>query len=251
MLKLMKYEFRKQAFSKLIILALVGLLELVFFFGVVTDKENVIAMAMSLLAMFTFGAMFYLAFESIITYSNDLKQKCSYMLFLTPNTSYSIVGAKVLTAGIQIFLAGIAFFAIFALDGGILIAKYHVLAEVKKVILQAIDDLLKLKIDFSDIVSVVAVVLTSWISTITIAFFSITLSSTFLENKKFKGVVSFIIFIALNYATTKISQLLLGNIDSYTNNLSIYFIWESVIALVFIVLTYIGTAWMLDKKVSV
>ncbi|WMJ88727.1 hypothetical protein [Anaerocolumna sp. MB42-C2] len=251
MLKLMKYEFRKQVFSKLIILALVGLLEIVFFFGVVLDKENVIAMSMSLLAMFTFGALFFLAFESIITYSNDLKQKCSYMLFLTPNTSYSIVGAKVLTAGIQIILAGIIFFAVFALDGGVLIAKYNVLAEAKKVILQAIDEFLKLKIDFSDIVSVVAVVLTSWISTITIAFFSITLSSTFLENKKFKGVVSFIIFIALNVVVTKVTHLFLGDIESYTSNLSIYFIWESVIALLFIVLTYIGTAWMIDKKVSV
>ena len=251
MLKLMKYEFRKQAFSKLIILTLVGLLELMFFFGVVSDKENVIVMSMSLLAMFTIGALFYLAFESIITYSNDLKQKCSYMLFLTPNTSYSIVGAKVLTAGLQIILAGIIFFAVFALDGGVLITKYNALAEAKKIIIQALDEFLKLRIDFSDIVSVVAVVLTSWISTITIAFFSITLSSTFLENKKFKGVVSFIIFIALNFVITKVTRLFLGDIESYTSNLSIYFIWESVIALLFIVLTYIGTAWMIDKKVSV
>lgn len=251
MFKLMKYEFRKQAFSKLVILALVGLLEIVFFFGVVTSRENIIATAMSLLAVFTMGALFFLAFESILTYSNDLKQKCSYMLFLTPNSSYSIVGAKVLSAGIQIILAGIAFFVVFAIDGGVLIAKYDAIAGVKRAILQLLDQFFQLKIQFSDIVSVVAVVITNWISTITVAFFSITLSTTFLANKKYKGVVSFIIFIVLNIVYSKITNLALGDAADHLSNVSTFFIWESIIALLFTILTYIGTAWMLEKKVSV
>lgn len=247
----MKYEFRKQAFSKLVILALVGLLEVLFLFGVVASRENIIAMAMSLLAVFTMGALFFLAFESILTYSNDLKQKCSYMLFLTPNNSYSIVGAKVLSAGIQVILAGVAFFAVFAIDGGVLIAKYDAIAEVKRVILQMLDQFFQLKIQFSDIVSVVAVVITNWISTITVAFFSITLSTTFLANKKYKGVVSFIIFIVLNIVYSKITNLVLGDAADHLSSVSTFFIWESIIALLFTILTYIGTAWMLEKKVSV
>lgn len=251
MFKLMKYEFRKQAFSKLVILALVGLLELVFFYGVITSNENVIAMTMSLLALFSMGALFFLAFESILTYSNDLKLKSSYMLFLTPNTSYSIVGAKVLSAGIQIILAGIAFFAVFVIDGGILIAKYDVLAQVKQLVIQFLDQFFQLHIELSDIISVLTVIIVNWINTITLAFFSITLSTTFLANKKFKGVVSFLIFIALNVIISKITNLIIGDNGIAFNTISVALFTASAITLFFTVLTYIGTAWMLEKKVSV
>ncbi len=251
MFKLIKYEFRKQAFSKLVILALVGLLQLVFFYGVIASNEDVIAMTMSLLALFSMGALFFLAFESILTYSNDLKQKSSYMLFLTPNTSYSIVGAKVLTAGIQIILAGIAFFAVFVLDGGILIAKYDVLAQVKKLLIQFMDQFFQLHIDISDTISVLTVIIMNWINTITLAFFSITLSTTFLADKKYKGVVSFLIFIALNIVISKITNLIVGDSGITFNSISTTLFTASAITLFFTVLTYIGTAWMLEKKVSV
>jgi hypothetical protein len=250
MLKLMKYEFRKQAFSKLVILALIGLFEIVFFYGVIRDNQNIIATVAGLLTLFTMGALFFLAFESIITYSNDLKQKCSYMLFLTPNTSYSIVGAKVLTAGIQIILAGVAFFALFVIDGGVLIAKYDSIANVKKIILQMFDQFFNLRIEFSDLVATVCVVVANWISIITLAFFSITLSTTFLANKKYKGIVSFIIFMALNYLYGKVSHLILGDMTDLSK-VSTIFMWQTLITVVFIFLTYIGTAWMLEKKVSV
>lgn len=251
MFKLIKYEFRKQAFSKLVILALVGLLQVVFFYGVIASNEDVIAMTMSLLVLFSIGALFFLAFESILTYSNDLKQKSSYMLFLTPNTSYSIVGAKVLTAGIQIILAGIAFFAVFVLDGGILIAKYDVLAQVKKFLIQFMDQFFQLHIDISDTISVLTIIIMNWINTITLAFFSITLSTTFLADKKYKGVVSFLIFIALNIVISKITNLIVGDSGITFNSISTTLFTASAITLFFTVLTYIGTAWMLEKKVSV
>lgn len=251
MLKLMKYEFRKQAFSKLVILILVGLIELLFIFGIITGRENILATSMGLLGFFTFGAMFFLAFESIITYSNDLKQKCSYMLFLTPNTSYSIVGAKVISAGLQIILSGIAFFAVFAIDGAVLLAKYSSLEQIKKYALELINQTFKLDIQFSDVASLTAFLLLSWISVITVAFFSITLSTTFLANKKYKGILSFVIFIALNYLYDKICNLILGNSTLYLSRLTYYFSLNSILMAFFIVLTYVGTAWMLEKKVSV
>lgn len=248
MFKLMKYEFRKQAFSKFVILACIGLLELIFFYGVAFDKENVLATSMALLMFFTMAAMCFLAFESIITYSNDLKQKCSYMLFLTPNTSYSIVGAKVLAAGLQVILAAIAFFLIFALNGGILIAKYDALENVKEYLLSVLDEIFKLKIELKDIISVVTVMVVNWINIITLAFFSITISTTFLANKKYKGVVSFLIYLALNMAIGKVLNFV-G--DFAYNNISTAFFTISFLSLIFTVLAYIGTAWMLEKKVSV
>lgn len=251
MLKLMKYEFKKQAFSKYVILALVALIELVFFFGVITDKENVIAVALGILWLFTFGAIFYIAFESIITFSNDLKQKSSYMLFLTPKTPYSIVGAKVISAALQVVLAGLAFFLLFALDGSILLARYNKLGEIKELVVGFVNQFLQLNLDVYLFISLAVVLISSWIATITTAFFSITLSTTFLANSKLKGVVSFGIFILLNiliyYIANKTMVFDNGSLADLTK---INFI-STIYNVVFTILTYFGTAWMLDKKVSV
>lgn len=254
MLKLMKYEFKKQAFSKYVILALVALIELVFFFGVITDKENIIAVSLGILWMFTFGALFYIAFESIITFSNDLKQKSSYMLFLTPRTPYSIVGAKVVAAGLQVVLAGIAFFLLFALDGSILLAKYNKLSEIKELVVSFVNQFLQLDLDVYLFITIAVVLISSWIATITTAFFSITLSTTFLANSKLRGVVSFGIFIILNIIIYYISNKTMSSMvfdNGNLNDLTKVNVISSIYNLVFIILTYFGTAWMLDKKVSV
>jgi ABC-2 type transport system permease protein len=253
MLKLMKYEFRKQAFSKMVILLLVGLIQLFFFFGIVTDNNNVIGTSMGILAVFTFGALFFMAFEAIITFSNDLKQKCSYMLFLTPHTSYSIVGAKVLAAAIQIILAGIAFFLVYFLDIAVLVGKFNQLELLKEMINQFLQEVFSLNIQLQDIIGVVAVIITAWISVITVAFFSITLSTTFLANFKLKGLVSFLIFIAINYVFGEIVNMGLGRVYDINNlsNLSMYYMLESLYMLCFTIITYVGTSWMLEKKVSV
>lgn len=251
MLKLMKYEFKKQGFSKLVILCLVAIIEVVFLLGVVLDKQNWIGTAAGILGMFTVGAMIFLGFEAILTFSNDLKTKCSYMLFLTPTTTYSIVGAKVLAAAIQGVMAAGIFAVIFIIDGGIVVAKYESIAELKQIIVSFFTEFLKLDIDMVTVFSVIASILTSWLSTITIAFFSITLSTTFLANNKLKGLISFAIFVGINIVIYYLMDLVVGNqIDNLTD-MTKYNLFASLFSLVFIVITYIGTAWMLDKKVSV
>lgn len=250
MFKLIKYEFRKQAFSKLVILAVLGLIEVFFLIGIGFDKEDMIGSSMGILALFTFGALFFLAFESIITFNNDLKLKQSYMLFLTPNTTYGIVGAKVLYAAIQIVIAGIAFVAIFAVNGGILVAKFSSIAQIKEIVLQGMNQLLNIDIKASVVLLAVGIAIFMWLSTVTAAFFSITLSSTFLANKRFKGLVSFVIFLLINYVYGLITEHTIGKMD-ITQNINLYLILYILYALCFTVITYVGTAWMLDKKVSV
>ncbi|MDF2802231.1 MAG: hypothetical protein K0S61_2134 [Anaerocolumna sp.] len=250
MFKLIKYEFRKQAFSKLVILAILGLIEVVFLIGIGLNKEDMVGNSMGILVLFTFGALFFLAFESIITFNGDLKQKQSYMLFLTPNTTYGIVGSKVLYAAIQIVLAGIAFAAVFAVNGGILVAKYSSIAQIKEMILQGINQLYNIDVKTSYVILAIILVICTWLSTVTVAFFSITLSSTFLADKRFKGFVSFVIFLLLNYVFSFISEHTIGNLD-INQNINLYLILEILYMLCFTVITYVGTAWMLDKKVSV
>lgn len=247
MLKLMKYEFKKQAFSKYIILALVGLVEVGYLVGLFLDKGDVLGVSIAIMSMLAFGCMFYLAFECIDTFSKDLKQKSSYMLFLTPRTAYSIVGAKIIAAGIQAVIAAFAFFGVFVLNGTLALIKYQSLNQIKEYIIMIVRELVQLELNIPFLLSFVGVLLGLWLLTITTAFFAITLSTTFLANNKFKGIVSFAFFFALNAAFSYI-----GNIgDIATPDTIKGSLFNILFSLVFTVLTYFGTAWMLEKKVSV
>ena len=250
MLKLMKYELRKQAFSKLIILIVAMLGELIFFTGLILDHQNTMGLAIGLLSMFTMGAMFFIAFESIITYHNDLKQKQSYMLFLTPRSTYSIVGAKVISSGLQIILAGLGFALIFAADGAALLARYSSIKEIRDLIRHFFSMQYNIDIDSKLVILVILTLLISWISTITLAYFSITLSTTFLADKKGKGFISFIIFLVLEFVIAKFSDLITG-IPNLSRSEGDVLLLSIVFYAVMTAVTYLATAWMLDKKVSV
>lgn len=250
MLKLMKYELRKQAFSKLIILIIAGLGEIMFFTGFVLDKENTMGLAIGLLIMFTFGALFFIAFESILTYYNDLRQKQSYMLFLTPSSSYSIVGAKVISSGVQVILSGIAFALIFVIDASALLAKYSSLQELRDMIHQFVKLQFNVNVNARVVILVVLVLLISWISIITLAFFSITLSTTFLADKKGKALISFIIFIILNVIINKFNNLI-NDIHGIGTNISFALIAALIVYTIVTVITFLATSWMLERKVSV
>ena len=103
MLKLMKYEFKKQMFSKIIIAAILGVLTLYFGIACVIDKETHAAIATMLIFTVMVFAGLYVAVESLSVYDKDLKTKQSYMLFLVPKSSYEILGAKMISAVLQIF----------------------------------------------------------------------------------------------------------------------------------------------------
>lgn len=246
MLKFMKYEFRKQAWSKGIILFLAAILEIVFLIGIFLDKEDYQGIGLGFLMTLSFAAIVYVGFECVDTFSKDLKTKCSYMLFLTPHTSYSILGAKIITSAIQIIVTGFAFLGLFILDGFIMISRYGKWKDIVEFVRQLIDQLLHIKVDIQGVVIMILMLLVGWLFFIVLSFFAITLSTTFLANKKFKGFVSFLIFVVISWVISYIQNKLFGKVD-FSQTL----MWYSIAYLVVItVITYIGTAFMLEKKVS-
>ena len=86
MLKLMKYEFRKTAFSKLILLCITMVVEIVYLLGVFLKKDNLIFIGIMLLILCATAGILYIGLESINVLQRDLNTKQSYMLFLTPRS---------------------------------------------------------------------------------------------------------------------------------------------------------------------
>lgn len=248
MWKLIKYELRKQMQSKLIIFGIVALLEIVWFIGLFT-KESVLFSTSGLLFMVANIAMLYLYFESIVTFSHDLKTKNSYMLFMTPNSSYKIVGAKILASGIQIIVYGLCFFGIGVLDMGIMIIRFNSVSETIKLIKKAMLQFVHIDVDKTFLFLYLLTILITGIFILVLAYVSITLSATFLSNKPYKGVVSFAIFVAISYVEGKISNALIGNgnmIFSDNKTMLLFIVWYTVLSAI----AYVVTAWMLDKRVS-
>lgn len=246
MLKFMKYEFKKQAWSKGIILLLAAFLEIVFLIGIALDNENFQGFGMGFLGTLSFCAIIYVGFECIDTFSKDLKTKRSYMLFLTPHTSYTILGAKIITSAIQILVTGFAFLGIFLLDGFILMTRYGTWKDIVKFVKEMINQILNIQVDVQIVAIVVLMLLVGWLFFIVFAFFAITLSTTFLAKKKFKGFVSVLLFFVITWIISFIQDKLFGNIG-----FSEILMWYNILyLLVFTIIAYIGTAFLLEKKVS-
>jgi hypothetical protein len=96
-------------------------------------------------------------------------------------------------------------------------------------------------------------VLIAWLFFVTMAMFAITLSTTLLSNWKFKGVASVAIFFGLDWLVGKVAKLMISNDFLESEYLVVgmeawAFIGVYVVALA---LCYLGTALLLDKKVSV
>jgi len=94
--KLLKYEIRKSLPVKLMILGLAAALELVFLIGLWGDNEKMLATGVLLLTFTAVTATTVVGLASVVILHRDMNTKQSYMLFMTPNSCYRILGAKVL-----------------------------------------------------------------------------------------------------------------------------------------------------------
>lgn len=247
MLKLMKYEFRKTLFSKMILLAITGLLELIFLAGVFLENEEAFGIGIGGLLLCAIVGIMYIGIESITVFHKDLNTKQSYMLFMTPNSSFKILGAKVLENGLSILMAGMFFAALAALDASVAILYIGGLEEFLMLLEQiAISFELNVHIEGKALFMAFLVTLVSWMMTIVTADLAIVLSATVLAGKKFSGFVGFVIFCII---TTLISNLLSALPE--LSNLYANFALIIGLTLVMVVIMYSITAWIMDRKLSV
>jgi len=251
--KLIKYEFRKQLTSKIVVGIVIAALEIYFALGLFLEKENWIATSTTLLIVAGVVSLLYFSFESIVTYSNDLRTKQSYMIFLTPRNMFQVVGAKLLTTVMQIVLAGCAFAAIAIGDVFLVCAKFGKVKDLVEMLKEFFHSLTGVEIRLNEVVYVILMLLVAWLVFIAMAMFAITLSTTLLSTWKYKGIVSVALYFALDWVIAKIAGLMVstGFLESeylVVNTEAWAFIGVYLGALV---LCYFGTALLLEKKVSV
>ena len=248
MIKLMKYELRKTLFVKLIVLAATALAEIVFLIGVLGDRERMTGTGIVLLTMLAMGGIMVIGLASVVTLHRDVSTKQSYMLFMTPNSSYSILGAKMLENGLSILLTGACFFALGALDITLLFAHEKRLDALWNTIRQFLEQFNEqITLDLPTMLSLAANMICSWISTVTAMYLGVVIANALLKGKRFSGFVSFLVIIALLW--------LIGYVQVETLDASVSFrtaYWaDTGIALGFSVIMYILAAQIMERKLSV
>ena len=248
MLKLMKYEIRKTMFTKLIILGVTALVEAIYLIALFTDAEDTLTMTIGLLVMLAFGSVMVIGLESVITLHRDMNTKQSYMLFMTPHSSYTILGAKVLENGLSILLTGAFFFALGMLDVSLLFAKQGQLNQIWEMFqsfIQRINE--EITLTSTSMAALFFNLLAGWICTVTTAYLADVVSCALLNGKKMNGAVSFVLFLALSYGTAKLASLLVGGLSTYEAR----FLADGLISLVFAAVMYVVTAQIMERRLSV
>lgn len=253
MLKLTKYEFRKNIVTIFVIIGIMIILELFFVSGIVNESGIGIASGFIIFALSGLMAFTTVFILGVTTYNKELSSKGSYLAFMTPNSPLKIIGSKLLfTFFVGILLAGI--YAGFMYINLELISKIfeeeiafgRLLLTISK---EAGYDIVQMiYLAFASVVEFLIV----FFMVVSIAYLSITLSLTLLANKRIKGFVSCVFFVAINVGVIKLAGFLpeiYENPDTIGEAL-ITHIPAIIMYLVVCVIGILGSARLLERHVS-
>lgn len=261
MLKLMKYELRKWRVTLLALLAGLAGLEVGFIAGLSLDKTGLMTVCLSLIVMLTFAAFAYLMIAGVASYSQELREKSGYLIFMTPVRPLGIVLSKLLF----IALASLAAMALFGtaayLDLRHLIYKLDVDPDMLNQMNMLLRFGLKTNATVQQILQMAAFsalsVLLEVLMTMCTAYLAITLSATLLQNKKgfVRGLISFALFVALTWGSSWLTQKLfpvdisdVGTVGA--GQLTGVLGWSALLNFAFCAVFCVASAWLLDRKVD-
>ena len=246
MLRLLKYELRKTLMSKLILLGITVVAEAVFLAGLWGKKEDTLAIGAFLLFAIAIVGIALMGILSVVTLHRDMNTKQGYMLFMTPNSCYRILGAKVIECALSLLLAGAFFFGLGYLDFSLILGEgtnkqiWDMFNQMVRTINQHI------VLDAPHISALIFEIIATWLCTITTAYLADVISSSLLNGKKGGLLITFLIFLLLNYGISKLLQLVPSTIGVIP-----VLLWQGVIALVLAGIMYVITARLMEKYLSV
>lgn len=200
MLKLVKYEFRKALGMFLALIGVTAALEVFFLVSLYREHEDGLIISMVLLMLCVYAVALFVFIRGVTSYSGELKNKSSYLVFMTPNSCRKIVGSKF----VYTFVNGLLFVALFAvlavMDIGLAMGKYYEYGTFW----EGIKGMLSLYGVYVDQILygglfVVAYVFLSVLATVGVAYFAITVSHTLFRDKKWRWLPALVLFAALTW----------------------------------------------------
>ena len=240
MLRLLKYEFRKTLFPKMVLLALLVIFEGIFLYGYWTGNDSTTTLGLSLF-LFTFlCGLLAIGIISLVTLHKDMNTRQGYMLFMTPNSTYRILGAKVAENGLSMLGIGAVGLVLCLLD-------FSLIKQELKFITTFLENFgIGLTPTFPHLAALLAYIICSILCSVTTAYLADVISSSLLNGQKGNMVITFALFALLNFGIQKIMGLVPSSLGIVT-----VFLLQSAIALVLATVMYIITARLMDRYLSV
>lgn len=253
MSKLIKYEFIKNRVALLISLGFITFAEILFITGCVF--ENTVLAASSLVMFIIFGMLLFFTplVIGITTYTKELSSKAGFLVYMTPNSTYRIVGSKFLfslllfIAYSGVFTGYVAIDVAYATSEGLNL--YELFEGFES--LFAIFGLNFGEILTSTIILIVGVLLT-FLMYAAIYYLVYTLTATFLQNNKGRNIISTILFIVCIVILTKIKGMLPDMTFLAENGSAILagVLPTIIMAIVVIAISWVSCGYMLEKKIN-
>ena len=251
MLKMMKYEIKRNRLSYFFMLAVLLLLELVFSVGMLLEKEVVFSLSIIGLMFFGFAGILFVAINGTNIYSKDLKKKTGYMVFMTPISSYKVLGAKLLAVFCSSLVLLIIYVGIGLIDVFWVIEAYSI---------KEFEPLIKQVFGIENFTFVALAEYGVWIVVygyiilnvvISFGYLSISLAATLLQNKKGKGLIADAIFIGLLVLLGYVEGKLFGaNVGDTFTAMLIAGLPGILFELACGIAAFWGAAYMLEHKIN-
>lgn len=253
MLNLIKYEFRKDRNILLVMGSGLLLLQLFYLYSIIVKSEDKIAVGIVLLTIYAWVCFFSVFILAVINYSRELNSKSSYLIFMTPNSSYTIIFSKMLS----ILVIGAVMAVIIGFLGcldlhllGIAIPETGTFSSLINEMLSSlgvpVDTLLL------SALSGLITFLIYFFASVAIVYLSITLSATFLQNSKLKNILSAGLFFLISFLQSKVVDMLPLLYDPPRDILEsvLSVIPATVFNLALLIVCIYECGKLLDKKVS-
>lgn len=282
MLKFMKYEIRgTNRFIMMLILAILVASTGLQLYGLAATKVNIDKFPVFLpiaLGLVIFGAFVTSIFYIVSSFRKELYEDRGYLTFSLPISGKQIVGTKLFVAIMWSFVIGLSMI-IFNIALGSLLFGTKWVEELKGIMTY---------VPYKAVFIIGIAIIISYIQTMLLIYFSMTLSKVSINNKKIGGLW-FILFLllsgVLSYITMKMSSLIpyyldLNSFKIITNTASvlensglptlevfsggsmtgmlvvsgnqiIINIASYIFSIVAAVATFFGTTYLIDKKVEI
>ena len=187
---------------------------------------------------------------SVMVLHRDMNTRQGYMLFMTPNSSYRILGAKVLENGLSILVGGAFFLALGALDIMLLFSRFDMLDQLWQTLQHVLSTMVpELSMKADVVVLFLVSMLCSWVSTVVTACFADVMASSVLRGKKGGGFVAFLIFLLLSWLKGWAFRMVA--MQHWFPSSESLFAVEAAADLVMAGLMYWVTALVMERKLSV
>ncbi len=253
MFKLIKYEYRRNITGIAVMLGAVVLLQGFFLYATLRKDVDLVVAASMLLFFAASICVLGMLIYSVALYSRELSAKTSYLTFMAPNPVAKILGAKLLAA----LMAGLAFALLlgaFAAWDFSLLARTFPEIQLGQIALEQVLQNIATT-DLATILTTVAAMgvefLINFFTVVVVAYLAITLSATALQNKKFKGLVSFVLFLAIMAALEWGTSLLPTGEARDSLVRAMLSAWPRYAAYLGVMVgSFWLSAWLLEHKVS-